>query len=305
MAICPGRLRDPTTTPTPTPMAARETATTDLDDDRPADRHPGAADGHRRAGAHRPPPARHTNRRADTGRLALSHPTERAKPGRTRQCAGVGLGEVVADDPALDHPDVPGFEGIELGPYVEARDASGRVMAQGYAMTGGADMAFADLDGDGDEEAAVQLFSGGTAGNTGLLVYKISGGLPAAGRRHGRLQALGPSRWTRAAGDRAHLRRVGAQLLPQRLQRDSLSPGRREAGADAAGRGRPRGDGPADGRGVLRAPGAAGVRGGLRVPEPGFPRGAPLCRLEGRIRADRGDGSDGVRSCRTAAWAWS
>ena len=102
---------------------------------------------------------------------------------------------VVATDPALAHPDVPGFGGINFGPYVEARGAAGLVAAQGYAMTAPADMAFADLDGDGADEAAIHLFSGGTAGNTGLLVYKTGDGYP-------RLAAFmgGYKVWARADG---------------------------------------------------------------------------------------------------------
>lgn len=180
MAIALAGCATPTTTPTPTPMAARETATTEALPTATIARPTVTPAPPTVTFAPAPtvlPTKSPTAARTPAGSPS---PTPRsvpspAVPGNARAW---DWATVVAADPALDHPDVPRFEGIELGPYVEARDASGRVMAQGYAMTGGADMAFADLDSDGGEEAAVQLFSGGTAGNTGLLVYKISGGLP-------------------------------------------------------------------------------------------------------------------------------
>lgn len=150
---------------------------------------------------------------------------------------------VVATDPAVEHPNVPDFGGIVLGPYVEARGAAGLVAAQGYAMTGPADMAFADLDGDGREEAAVQLFSGGTAGNTGLLVYK-------AGERYPRLAAImgGYKLWARAdgrellvtepmyAGWEANCCPSGYSETRYRLEGSRLVPTRRTEGGHAEAR---------------------------------------------------------------------
>lgn len=83
---------------------------------------------------------------------------------------------VIANDPTLDHPLVPDF-GINLGPYVEVRTTGGPGPA-GYAMTQASEIVFADLDGDGKEEAVIQLFSGGTAGSIGLLVYRWRDGQP-------------------------------------------------------------------------------------------------------------------------------
>lgn len=111
--------------------------------------------------------------------LPLTSPTARALaiPSNPTNARSWDWRRVIATDPDLNHPDVPDF-GVDMGPYVEVRGAAGLVAAQGYAMVSGSDVVFVDLDSDGVQEAAVQLFSGGTAGNTGLLVYKTTDRYP-------------------------------------------------------------------------------------------------------------------------------
>ncbi|MCL5998806.1 MAG: hypothetical protein M1546_22520, partial [Chloroflexi bacterium] len=72
------------------------------------------------------------------------------------------------NDPQLDHPDMPDIGNPDLGPYVAMKPGSG-IEAGGYALT--ANILYADLNDDGAVEAVISLFSGGTAGNIGLLIY--------------------------------------------------------------------------------------------------------------------------------------
>ena len=75
---------------------------------------------------------------------------------------------VLTNDPALKHPEVPMAEGVtDYGPYVQATDD-----AMGYAMIEAIE--YGDVSGDGQDEAVIQLFSGGTAGNLGVLVYSVN-----------------------------------------------------------------------------------------------------------------------------------
>ena len=72
---------------------------------------------------------------------------------------------IITGDAALKHPDVTAIgDAGESGPYVEAPGG-----AAGYALIDAIE--FGDVSGDAQEEAVIQLFSGGTAGNTGVLVY--------------------------------------------------------------------------------------------------------------------------------------
>lgn len=49
-------------------------------------------------------------------------------------------------------------------------------LSAGYAVT--EDILFGDLSGDNQDEAVIMVHSGGSAGNDGLLVYKLEGGKP-------------------------------------------------------------------------------------------------------------------------------
>ncbi len=74
---------------------------------------------------------------------------------------------IITADAALKHPDVPAIgDAGEPGPYVEATGG-----AAGYALIDAIE--FGDVSGDAQDEAIIQLFSGGTAGNTGVLVYSV------------------------------------------------------------------------------------------------------------------------------------
>ena len=77
---------------------------------------------------------------------------------------------VIAAEPRLRHPDAPQLDSVR-GPYVEGADN-----AYGYAMVDAVE--YGDISGDGRDEAMIQLYSGGTAGNTGLLVYADGGATP-------------------------------------------------------------------------------------------------------------------------------
>lgn len=73
----------------------------------------------------------------------------------------------LAASPDFEHPaDVPPLP-VESGPYLEVEGEDG---VAGYAMTEG--ILYGDFSGDGRDEAVISLYSGGTAGNLGLLVYR-------------------------------------------------------------------------------------------------------------------------------------
>lgn len=77
---------------------------------------------------------------------------------------------VVAAEPRLRHPAAPQLDNVR-GPYVEGADN-----AYGYALVDAVE--YGDISGDGRDEAMIQLYSGGTAGNTGLLIYADGGAAP-------------------------------------------------------------------------------------------------------------------------------
>jgi hypothetical protein len=75
---------------------------------------------------------------------------------------------VIAADPALEVGQVEGR------PYLAVRGANPGV--GGYPLLG--DIVYVDMDGDGVEEAAIPLNSGGTAGNLGFVVYRQAAPAP-------------------------------------------------------------------------------------------------------------------------------
>jgi hypothetical protein len=77
---------------------------------------------------------------------------------------------IIAAEPRLRHPDAPQLDSVR-GPYVEGADN-----AYGYALVDAVE--YGDISGDGRDEAMIQLYSGGTAGNTGLLVFADGGAAP-------------------------------------------------------------------------------------------------------------------------------
>ncbi|MGE5141300.1 MAG: hypothetical protein ACM3JD_17670 [Rudaea sp.] len=76
----------------------------------------------------------------------------------------------LAATPNLDHPAVPPPTSNNFGPYVQVRTGLPQTAIQGFAMTDG--ILYLNFSDDGQEEAVISLFSGGTGGNFGLLVYK-------------------------------------------------------------------------------------------------------------------------------------
>ena len=75
---------------------------------------------------------------------------------------------VLASEPGLTYAEEPLFPGSLLRTHVSLTGADGEV--SGYPLF--EDVGYEDLDGDGAEEALIPLFSGGTAGNVGLLLYR-------------------------------------------------------------------------------------------------------------------------------------
>lgn len=77
---------------------------------------------------------------------------------------------VIAAEPQIGHPDAPALDSVG-GPFVEAANG-----AYGYALVDGVE--YGDISGDGKDEAVIALYSGGTAGTTGLLIYADGGAKP-------------------------------------------------------------------------------------------------------------------------------
>src|SRR5438105_1346782 len=117
--------------------------------------------------------------------IARSTPTPVAPPpvvNPTRTGKGLDMRtldwfKVVTTDPNLTYdPSIPPPPGVQVGPYVTLKkDAN----AAGHALVENDRILFMDMSGDGQEEAVISLFSGGTAGNLGLLVYTAVHNAPA------------------------------------------------------------------------------------------------------------------------------
>ncbi|MCC7368970.1 MAG: hypothetical protein IT306_11135 [Chloroflexi bacterium] len=78
---------------------------------------------------------------------------------------------VLANDPAITVDPTAFRPPGESGPYIQVAGGGLRGdQLEGYALIQSVE--YADLDGDGAEEAIVPIFSGGTAGLLGLLLYR-------------------------------------------------------------------------------------------------------------------------------------
>ena len=75
---------------------------------------------------------------------------------------------VLASEPGLTYADEPLFPASSFRRFVSLSSGDGDVA--GYPSL--EDIDYGDLDGDGAEEAIIPLFSGGTAGTVGLLLYR-------------------------------------------------------------------------------------------------------------------------------------
>jgi hypothetical protein len=85
--------------------------------------------------------------------------------------------KVLTTDPNLKYdPTVPTTPGLQLGPYVTLKSDANVI---GYALIDKERILFMDMSGDGQEEAIISVFSGGTAGNLGLLIYGAANNAPA------------------------------------------------------------------------------------------------------------------------------
>jgi hypothetical protein len=89
---------------------------------------------------------------------------------------GTDWSAVIAADPALEVTQVEGK------PYVNVRGAQPGVGGHPLLDTS---IVYVDMDGDGVEEAAITLNSGGTAGNIGFLVYRQASPAPRLTAWHG------------------------------------------------------------------------------------------------------------------------
>ena len=116
--------------------------------------------------------------------LVLSTPTAAPPPVVNPTRTGKGLDmravdwfKVVTTDPNLMYdPSIAPPPGVQVGPYVTLK--SDRNVA-GHALVEKDRILFLDMSGDPQEEAVISLFSGGTAGNLGLLVYTAVNNAPA------------------------------------------------------------------------------------------------------------------------------
>ena len=78
---------------------------------------------------------------------------------------------VLANDPAVTIDPTAFQPGVRIGPYVQVTQPGSRTMTvEGYATLD--DVLYADLDGDGAEEAVIPLSSGGTGGLIGYLLFR-------------------------------------------------------------------------------------------------------------------------------------
>ena len=104
-----------------------------------------------------------------------------SRPTATRPATSGGLRRVdwetvLKTDPKLEYdPSVPTF-GQPLGPYVRLRGVAPNGLIEGHGVT--SKVLYGDFSGDGREEAVISLFSGGTAGDVGLLIYREIDGQP-------------------------------------------------------------------------------------------------------------------------------
>jgi hypothetical protein len=84
--------------------------------------------------------------------------------------------KVVTTDPNLQYDSsiAPPPE-LQRAPWVQLKSNSD---LQGHALIDLDRILFVDISGDGQEEAIISIFSGGTAGNFGLLVYTVANRAP-------------------------------------------------------------------------------------------------------------------------------
>jgi hypothetical protein len=84
--------------------------------------------------------------------------------------------QFLARDPDLGHPNDPAPPGWQGGESISARVPGTSETIIGYPYVQSVD--YVDLDGDGMVEAVISVYSGGTAGTVGALVYGVRNGQP-------------------------------------------------------------------------------------------------------------------------------
>jgi hypothetical protein len=96
--------------------------------------------------------------------------------GGLARAAGVPLRQVdwravLASDPAITIDPTAYQLPVDVGPYISVvAPGSPEGQLSGYALLD--EVAYGDLDGDGAEEAVLSIFSGGTGGNLGFLLFR-------------------------------------------------------------------------------------------------------------------------------------
>lgn len=83
---------------------------------------------------------------------------------------------VVTTDANLKYdPTIAPPPGIKVGPWVQLKS---NTFIQGHALVESDRILYLDMSSDGQEEAVISIFSGGTAGNFGLLIYTAVNNAP-------------------------------------------------------------------------------------------------------------------------------
>ncbi len=112
--------------------------------------------------------------------VVLFTPPPQVSPTRTGKgldMRSVDWFKVVTTDPNFTYdPSAPTTPGVKSGPFVTMKSDSS---VSGYALVDKDSILFMDVSGDGQEEAIISVYSGGTAGNLGLLIYAAANNAPA------------------------------------------------------------------------------------------------------------------------------
>jgi len=120
-----------------------------------------------------------TSARSTPPALPSATPLPVAKPtstGKGFDMRSVDWFKVVTTDPHLKYDaSIQPPSGVQVGPYVTSKTNTNLA---GHALVEKDRILFMDMSGDGQEEALISLYSGGTAGNLGLLIYTAINNTP-------------------------------------------------------------------------------------------------------------------------------
>ncbi len=124
------------------------------------------------------PAATATRAAATTTPSSVQVPATPPVAGATGWLRTVDWNTFLTTDPNLEHvTNAPPIPGTDYGPFVRVKGTKPEDGQGGYAVTRG--ILYADISGDGREEAIISLASGGTAGNAVILVYREGANGPA------------------------------------------------------------------------------------------------------------------------------